>query len=669
VSLTDAQFVAWLRSADCIRCALVEVQARIAGVETTLYLSNRNYVTSPTDAPASTAYQACVVGGVKFSERLSLDGSPSLSWGDIELDNTGGVRDDWFTYVWANRRVQVYIGDVRWLRADFRRVFDGVVGDLGSRDANVLNLALLDKLQRLNVPLSEDTLGGSTANANALLPLAFGECHNVAPLLRDPATLEYQVHAGAMERLIEVRDNGAPVTATATVDTGRFTLAAAPVGTITASMQGAATGQNITPWSADFSNAVWTKTRTTVQPNAAVALDGMATADRLVESTATGTHAVGTASLAVSSNAPYTWNLIARAAERYCVRLRAADSIGFLGDAIVDLRDGALVGGSASPIDLGGGYWWISFQRTTNAAAITATLQVYIWSDAATSSYTGDGVSGLVLERAWLQEGAMATLAPPTGASGGPIYVNTVAELVKTLVTSYGPSGTRFTEDDLDLVSIATFGATCPQPVGLYAAERVNLLAACQQLAASVGAQVVATSQGLLRLVRIALPTAAATVITAEDMDYRGLRVSERPAVRAACKLLYCRNWQPQPSGLAAGLPADSVDLFAREWLATTAADSTAASVYMQGSEPVGEETLLLTDADATAESQRRLDLWATPRTIFSATCRAHMLLTELGDAVTLQHARFGLSAGKPGLVLSIDRDWLQGRIELGVLV
>ena len=148
--MTDAAFLAWLQSADCIRCALVEVVARIGGSETTLYLSNRNYVTASGDTPASTAYTACITGGVSFAETLSLDGTPSISYGDIEIDNRGGVRDAWLGYVWANRQVRVYMGDPRWVRADFRLIFDGVVGDLLSRDAEVLNLSLLDKLQRLN---------------------------------------------------------------------------------------------------------------------------------------------------------------------------------------------------------------------------------------------------------------------------------------------------------------------------------------------------------------------------------------------------------------------------------------------------------------------------------------------------------------------------------------
>ena len=122
MALSDAQFTAWLASASSIRTVLVEVVSRIAGSETTLYLSSRNYITAAADTPASTAYQACIAGGVSTRESLNLDGSPSMSWGDIEIGNADGSRDAWLDYVWANRAVNVYVGDPTWPRADFRLV-------------------------------------------------------------------------------------------------------------------------------------------------------------------------------------------------------------------------------------------------------------------------------------------------------------------------------------------------------------------------------------------------------------------------------------------------------------------------------------------------------------------------------------------------------------------
>jgi hypothetical protein len=491
--MTDAAFIAWLQSADCIRCALVEVVARIGGSETTLYLSNRNYLTASSDTPASTAYNACITGGVSFAETLSLDGAPSISYGDIEIDNTGGVRDAWLGYVWANRQVRVYMGDPRWVRSDFRMIFDGVVGDLLSRDAEVLNLSLLDKLQRLNQPLTEATLGGATDNKDRLLPLAFGECHNVSPLLTVPSTLTFQYHNGAAERLIEVRDNGAPITTfTSNLAAGTFTLTAAPVGQITADVQG----------------------------------------------------------------------------------------------------------------------------------------------------------------------------AKPSGT-----YSNNISTLVQYIVQNYGPSSTRYSSGDLDSASLSAFASANTQPVGLCLTDRANVLQVCQDLAASVGAQVVVTTLGKLRLVKLALPAAGTpTAVTAQDFDEHSLKVSDRPAVKATAKVGYGRNWSVQTSGLATGLPASSAAALGVGVLPVTSTDATVTSVYKLGTQPEQVDTLLVVESDATTEAARRRDLWKTPRQVYEARYRAHMLLTELGDAITLTHARFGLSGGVTGLVTHIARDWLAGRVTIGVL-
>lgn len=237
--MTDADFIQWLRSPQALRCVLVEVVANISGVDTTLYLSSSGFVTGPLETPANRVYAPCIMGGVTVSEELSLDGSASISYGDIEVSNADGERDVWLDYVWSNRAITVYIGDMRWPRADFRTVFSGVISDIGASNIDRLNLLMRDKSQKINTSMTEAVLGGTTANKDAIIPLCFGECHNISPLLVDPVLLEYQVHNGPIERLIEVRDNGVPVSVTEYLSTGKFRLLATPVGTVTASVQGA----------------------------------------------------------------------------------------------------------------------------------------------------------------------------------------------------------------------------------------------------------------------------------------------------------------------------------------------------------------------------------------------------------------------------------------------
>ena len=103
---------------------------------------------------------------------MSLTGEAGLSGGDIELDNGDGALDGWLLDVWRNRAIKAWAGDPSWPRADFRLVFDGIIDDVGSSSRETINLVLSDKLQRLNTPITEVKLGGTTPNKDAILPIA-----------------------------------------------------------------------------------------------------------------------------------------------------------------------------------------------------------------------------------------------------------------------------------------------------------------------------------------------------------------------------------------------------------------------------------------------------------------------------------------------------------------
>ena len=236
--MTDAQFLAWLQSSSATRMVLIEAQVNVAGVEVTRFISSWPYVTESTDIPPNVEYLPLATGGLAFTEQVSLTGEAGLSGGDIELDNGDGALDGWLADVWRNRPIKAWSGDPAWPRSDFRLVFDGIVADIGSSARESINLSLRDKLQRLDTPITEAKLGGTTPNKDATLPVPFGECHNVTPMLTDPATLEYGF-LGAVESSFEVRTNGKPIAVALNDQAGRFNLTTPPYSAaITVSVQG-----------------------------------------------------------------------------------------------------------------------------------------------------------------------------------------------------------------------------------------------------------------------------------------------------------------------------------------------------------------------------------------------------------------------------------------------
>lgn len=256
----------WLEDPSAIRGIFAEVNVYdvLATSEITMYFSTIGYITSD----ASIRYNPIIVGGIKFTESLSIDGQAALSFGDIELNNITGEYDDYLDpskYVWSNRSIKIYLGDPTWVCAnissihnDFELVFDGVVNDIDSKDITRLNIKIRDKLERLNTALTETKLGtygtwaGGQTNQDNIVPLVFGEVFNVSPMLIDPSLLEYYFNNGNTELLIELRDNGVPIYnsgipggAVVNHTTGKFTLTKRLAGALTASIQGVKNSINL----------------------------------------------------------------------------------------------------------------------------------------------------------------------------------------------------------------------------------------------------------------------------------------------------------------------------------------------------------------------------------------------------------------------------------------
>lgn len=230
---------AWLDAEDSIKCVLVEALGHVAGAEVTHYFSSAGYVTSPTCTPANQAYLSHISTIGTLDESLSLDGKPSISLGEVLLDNSEGDLDSLLNVVWANRDISVFIGDVRWPRSQFRMIYRGVIDDIVIKNRSEMSLRIMDRLQALNTPVSDAVL---VDKDNAMVPLCFGEVCNLSPTLVNESLLEYKLHTGAVQQIQEVRDKGAPVGFTPNHNNGTFRLTAKPFGQVTCSVRGDSTG-------------------------------------------------------------------------------------------------------------------------------------------------------------------------------------------------------------------------------------------------------------------------------------------------------------------------------------------------------------------------------------------------------------------------------------------
>ena len=260
-------------------------------------------------------------------------------------------------------------------------------------------------------------------------------------------------------------------------------------------------------------------------------------------------------------------------------------------------------------------------------------------------------------------------VARPVGRLGWQLLLFPSGELVQRIATGYGVAANRFTADDLDTASLAAFDAAHPQPVGLFVTDRSNVLTVCQQLTASLGAQMAMSRTGLLRLLQLSFPPVGTPVAIPRSAQIdRTLHIVGRSSVTAAVRIGYCRNWTVQP-GLLTTIPAAHKDSFADEWWTVTSVDAAVQAQYQLGAEPVQQDTLLLTRFDAQAEADRRLARDKVVRTTYQFEGTATQLALELGQAVTLFSSRFGLADGALGIVTSLAPNWQTCHVTVEVTI
>lgn len=248
------------------------------------------------------------------------------------------------------------------------------------------------------------------------------------------------------------------------------------------------------------------------------------------------------------------------------------------------------------------------------------------------------------------------------GAKPGGVYLTRIADLVAHIVTTRA----GLSSSDLDSASLAAFGTLCPQPVGLYLRERINLLEVLDQLLTSVGGWYGFNRAGLLQLGRLDLPSGAPRArFSADDMVRDSFKILSRRLPQASVRVSYATNWTPQSDGIAGGVSAANRELFAAEHRIAKTEDASIAAAHPLASNPDVVVTRLVESSDAAAEAARRLTLWGAVRTTYEAEFFTAPLHLELGDVIELDHHRFGFAGGQLARIVGIKESPANGRVVL----
>ena len=222
--------------------------------EVSLYFSGEGFVTSPTDTPANTLFEPRLVEPISFSRSMfssgKIGGFSVPGFGELILTNADGGLDDFATYAWDGRSVEVKVGEDGAAYQYYFTIFTGQSRTVEFDDL-FIRVILRDDQNDFDIDYPDSLYAGTGGNEGSAelsgqaKPHCYGQVHNIEPVLVDAANNVYQVHDGPIEAIDAVYESGVEVHAgqiTKDLANGRFTLNNNVNGVITADVRGSKPG-------------------------------------------------------------------------------------------------------------------------------------------------------------------------------------------------------------------------------------------------------------------------------------------------------------------------------------------------------------------------------------------------------------------------------------------
>lgn len=267
------------------------------------------------------------------------------------------------------------------------------------------------------------------------------------------------------------------------------------------------------------------------------------------------------------------------------------------------------------------------------------------------------------------------------GDKTGGTYVNTVSGCISRVVTNHS----SLTTSDLHSASFSAMASASTAVVGYYMdyGSKERLSSVLDYLCSGLGnGYWFFDREGKLRIGRLNLPEISDTpvidilledILDIETFQFFSLK-DGIPAYRT--KLNYQRNWTPQKKSELAGYALDAgwLNWAEQEYRTDSAEDPTVQTKHLLAPE-LELYSCLDSATDAATENARllalykkRLDGYRLIISLDSPCLQGVTTIPTIGDIVSIQIDRFGMSSPKKFVIVSTVEDYQAGTLEFGVV-
>jgi hypothetical protein len=400
-----------------------------------------------------------------------------------------------------------------WQKNDATVTANAVVAPTGTTTADQINLSA-SELSRVQQPLTGAPNGSYTFTvwlrvASGSLSIRFGTAIDIDAITVTAAWQRFTVTktvTGVDQPNLTIRNEagggaktlyawGAQIDqaaqATAYVPTTSAAAGALRRGDRGVLIEGSRT--NLLTYSQQFDDAAWGKTRSSITANATTAPDGTLTADKLVENTDNNTHFVlNNSAVTVTSGAPAVYSVFLKAGERTIAQVLDNDVTGATFDLSSGVATDVPAGVTATITALANGWYRCAMVR--NAGSVNGRIVVRLVSTGTTSSYTGDGTSGIFIWGAQLEAASFPSSYIPTVAASATraadsLSISDARSAPFTMFAEFEPVGTA-NQNDIIVYDTLTNGSgiyLTPTPAAWVRESSVTTAIATGGSAAVVG--------------------------------------------------------------------------------------------------------------------------------------------------------------------------------------